>query len=128
MSFFLFPDVQFLPIVEFITFELVARCYRMKFISHTAAIASSAHVIHGEISCGSQFHFSMETQVCGGQCTPNFIQLLHCACLCRMPDSGISFLGDFLSLLSFRPPSASLKTMATRSIPPPSGLLSLRQL
>lgn len=27
-----------------------------------AAIASSAHVIHGEISCGSQFHFSMETQ------------------------------------------------------------------
>ena len=33
------------------------------FVSSAAAFASAAHVITGEISCGAQKHFHLETQV-----------------------------------------------------------------
>ena len=31
--------------------------------THAAAIASCDHVISGEVACGTQYHFTMETQV-----------------------------------------------------------------
>ena len=38
----------------------------------TGAIARATHKITGEISCGTQYHFTMETQVC----------VCVCVCVC----------------------------------------------
>lgn len=41
----------------------VTNYYFLPYFS-TAAIVNSDHVISGEISCGSQYHFYMETHGC----------------------------------------------------------------
>ena len=39
------------------------KCLELSSDIISAAISSSAHSITGEVSCGTQYHFHMETQV-----------------------------------------------------------------